>query len=210
MNRALKISALAISILLHPILMPTFGMVMFCLACPTIANILMTRHLILSLTGTLFFTLLIPTVMLLLLRKRGQIESLYITDAKQRTTPYIYTIICYCIWAYFLRMMLRMPLFIFLVAVGAIIALVSILIINNWWKISAHLTGLGGLIGGICSFALNYAIVPTYIIIIAFILALLLMYTRLYLNAHTPLQVVGGLVLGIFSTFIPTLIMTHA
>ena len=42
------------------------------------------------------------------------------------------------------------------------------------------------------------------------ILALLLMYARIYLNAHTPSQVVCGFLLGLIGTFTPTLILTYA
>ncbi|MBQ9144760.1 MAG: phosphatase PAP2 family protein, partial [Paludibacteraceae bacterium] len=128
----------------------------------------------------------------------------------QRTTPYIYTLICYGFWAYFVRVTLQLPLFLFWVIIGAMIALLAVTIINHWWKISAHLTGIGGLLGGICSFALNYATLPLILIIIILVLSLLLMYARLYLNAHTPMQVVCGFLLGLLCTFIPTLIVTNA
>ena len=42
------------------------------------------------------------------------------------------------------------------------------------------------------------------------LVSLLLMYARLYLNAHTPMQVVCGYILGLICTFIPNLIIYHA
>jgi membrane-associated phospholipid phosphatase len=103
-----------------------------------------------------------------------------------------------------------LPVFLLLVVIGAIIALLAVTMINRKWKISAHLTGIGGLLGGICSFALNYSVLPSGLIMGVLALSLLLMYARLYLNAHTPMQVVCGFLLGLLSTFIPTLIMTYA
>jgi membrane-associated phospholipid phosphatase len=41
-------------------------------------------------------------------------------------------------------------------------------------------------------------------------LALVLMYARLYLNAHSPLQVVGGFLLGLFCVFLPNLLLIYA
>jgi membrane-associated phospholipid phosphatase len=78
------------------------------------------------------------------------------------------------------------------------------------WKISAHLTGIGGLLGGVCSFALYYSTLPLGLVITILTASLILMYARLYLHAHTPLQVVCGLLLGILSTFIPNLIIHYA
>ena len=104
---------------------------------------------------------------------------------------------------------MRLPLVLFVVAIGATIAILLITIVNHWWKISAHLTAMGGLLGGICSIALTYSILPTTLIICTLVISLLLMYARLYVNAHTPLQVVCGYILGLIFTSIPTLII-HA
>jgi membrane-associated phospholipid phosphatase len=105
---------------------------------------------------------------------------------------------------------MKMPLFLLLVAIGAIVALLIVTIINSWWKISAHLTGIGGLLGGICSYALYSSSLPIGLICITLMLALILMYARLYLDAHTPMQVVCGFLLGLLATFVPNLIMTYA
>ena len=116
----------------------------------------------------------------------------------------------YGFWAYFVDKVLYLPTLILLIAIGAMIALVAVTVINHWWKISAHLTGIGGLLGGICSFALYYGHLPITLIIITLVWALILMYARLYLQAHTPLQVVCGLLLGLLCTFIPNLILCYA
>jgi membrane-associated phospholipid phosphatase len=105
---------------------------------------------------------------------------------------------------------LQLPIFLLLVALGAIAALLAVTIINRRWKISAHLTGIGGLLGGICSFALNYSVLPLGLIVGVLAISLMLMYARLYLNAHTPMQVVCGFLLGLLCTFIPTFIMAYA
>jgi membrane-associated phospholipid phosphatase len=116
----------------------------------------------------------------------------------------------YVFWAYFVHQVLHLPILILLIAIGATLALVAVTVINHWWKISAHLTGVGGLLGGICSFALYYGYLPITLIIITLMWALILMYARLYLHAHTALQVVCGLLLGLLCTFIPNLILSYA
>ena len=163
-----------------------------------------------AIVGTLVITALIPIVLLLILWKRGNISSLHIDNAKERTTPYVYSLICYGFWCYFVGVTLHMPLVWLVVAIGSTCALLAVTIINHWWKISAHLTGMGGLLGGICSLALYYSALPTTLIIITLTISLLLMYARLYMNAHTPAQVVAGYLLGILFTFIPNLILHHA
>lgn len=210
MSKLLHILSQACSIVLYPMLMPLYGMLLFFTSTQTLLPLLPTAYIVIGIVGTMVLTLLIPVILLLYMWRKGYIDSLHMHDSKQRTTPYIYTLICYCFWAYFLHATLQLPIFMLLVAIGAIVALLIVTIINHWWKISAHLTGIGGLLGGICSFALNYSILPIYLIIIALLLSLLLMYARLYLNAHTPLQVVCGFLLGLICTSIPTLILTYA
>lgn len=191
-------------------LMPLYGMLLFSLAMKQLLPQLPFAYIGVCIAGTAVLTLIIPILLLLFMWRKGYIDSLHINDAKQRTIPYIYTLICYGFWAYFVRVTLQLPTFLLLVALGAIAALLAVTIINRRWKISAHLTGIGGLLGGICSFALNYSVLPLGLIVGVLAISLMLMYARLYLNAHTPMQVVCGFLLGLLCTFIPTFIMAYA
>lgn len=210
MHKILSILSQFWSILLYPMWMPLYGVILFCLAARKLLPILPASYMGMCIAGTAVLTLIIPIILLVFLWRKGYIDSLHIDNAKQRTTPYIYTLICYGFWAYFVRVTVKMPTFMLLVVIGAMVALLAVTIINHWWKISAHLTGIGGLLGGICSFALNYSILPLILIITVLLLSLLLMYARIYLQAHTPMQVVCGFLLGLLCTCIPTLIMTYA
>lgn len=209
MQKLFNILAKTISYILYPMLMPSYGMLLFYFATKQLIPTLPSIYTAICLIGTIFFTFLIPILLLLFLHWKGQINSLELKEAEQRTTPYIYTIICYGFWAYFVYT-IQLPIFMVLIAIGAMVALIVVTIINHWWKVSAHLTGIGGLLGGVCSFALHYSTLPFVLIIIVLTLSLLLMYARIYLKAHTPTQVVCGFLLGLFFTFIPTLIMTYA
>lgn len=206
MSKTLHILSQTISGLLYPLFMPTYGMVLYMMAMKHRLTHLPNLYINMSIGGTVFLSAIVPILLIILLWKTGSISSLTITDAKQRTTPYIYTLICFGFWCVFIHI-IRLPKVWLVIAIGATCALLCVTIINYWWKISAHLTAMGGLLGGICSIALFYNTLPTALIIIILVLSLLLMYARLYLNAHTPLQVVCGYLLGILSTFIPNLII---
>ena len=107
-------------------------------------------------------------------------------------------------WSYFVISILHAPLYIGLIAIGATIAIGIVSIINRRWKISAHLTGFGGLVGGILCFYYGNGMLPgAGTICVLAILSLLLMYARLYLHAHTSAQVCAGWLLGITCTFVP-------
>ena len=212
MHKLLHILSQACSIVLHPLLMPSYGiMLLFAYIYLSQQNeptqfVLMVYSGI-ALAGTILLTLLIPSGVILLMWKLKHIDSMHIENSKQRTAPYIYTIMAYAVWIYFLHSIVHLPKIVVLIAMGSCLAIVVVTIINLWWKISAHLTGIGGLLGGVCSYALcsSQMLTPTMAIIL--FIALLLMYTRIYLDAHTPLQVVCGLLLGLLSTFLPNLII---
>lgn len=194
---------MALSGLLHPLFMPTYGIVLFCMAFSQQIPLPAVYWLV-SCIGTFFMTALIPLSLMIFRRLRGEISDISISNASERTPIYVYTIICYAFWSYFLYRVIHAP-FVSLIGIGATIALGLVLLINTRWKISAHLTGLGGLLGGILAYVYNYTLpLPMVTISIILGIALVLMFARLYLNAHTSLQVVTGFLLGIIMTFTPT------
>jgi membrane-associated phospholipid phosphatase len=210
MQKILDCIAKALSITLYPLLLPTYGIALYMTMMHQWLQTLPTIYIWVCILGTMVLTTIIPVGLILLLWKRGSISSLHIEKASERTTPYIYAIICFAFWSYFVIDIIQLPNVWTGITIGATLSLAIVTIINCRWKISAHSTGMGGLLGGICSISLYYGLMPTWLIICMLILSLMLMYARLHLNAHTPLQVICGYLLGILCTFIPNLIIHHA
>ena len=195
---------MTLSGILHPLFVPTHGILIYCFAFSRLQVTLPTAYWLVGCIGTFFMTALIPLSLMIFRRLRGEISDISISKAPERTPIYLYTLICYAFWCYFLYKVMYSP-FLCVIGVGATISLALVLLINSRWKISAHLTGLGGLFGGILAYTYNYTLpLPIVAISIILALALLLMYARLYLEAHTPMQVVTGFLLGIIMTFTPT------
>lgn len=209
MKRITKIAAKTLSVLLYPLFMPTYGMALFCAVFSQYV-MLPAFYWWAVILSTLLITCVIPLSAILLLRRRGAVSSLYIEKASERTTPYLYSILSFACWCVLLYK-IAVPAYLLASAVGATLALVAVTVINHWWKISAHLTGFGGLLGGIMSYYLATGALPAiWFGVTLLVVALLLMYARLYLNAHTSLQVVAGLLLGLLFTFIPNLLLYYA
>lgn len=143
----------------------------------------------------LSFTCIIPIINLLLLKRMRFIKSLQLNDASERTFPYILTTIFYfgmsfLIWDFGISIVYRsLPL-----AAGICILLTTL--INRYWKISAHLVGIGGHVGSIVfiSFLLKHNFL--YLLTFSFLIAGILGYSRIKLNAHNPAQVYAGFFLG--------------
>ncbi len=205
MNNTLYHISRIISAVLYPMFIPTYGILIYFLSLRSLITY-PTPLIWIGVVGTLIFTCLLPLSVILVMIHRGNLTDIYIRVAKQRTMPYIYSTICYGFWAYFCSQVMHLPRFIVLTAIGTTVVLLIVLLINRTWKISAHLTALGGLFGAMMSFSLSTGISATPALIGCSITALLLMFARVYDESHTPLQVVCGYLLGTLATFLPNLV----
>lgn len=199
MKRVLNILAQVISAVCYPLWIPAYGMTLFCCSVHRIIP-LPPRYWIVSVGVTLLLTGLLPVSLIYYQIKRGYVQDIYIANREERTLAYVETAIGFAFWWYLLAFVLKAPAWLNGVAVGGTVAIVLVAVINRWWKISAHLTGMGGLLGGIMTYALAYHTFPLALIVIVAIVSLLVMYARLYLNAHTSWQVIAGWALGIVCT----------
>ena len=204
MTRIPDITAKGLSVLLYPLFVPTYGIALF-----TIAYAQQVAHMpavwwIIAIAGTFILTCLLPMSAIWWLIRRGGATDIQLEDASQRTIPYLYAVVGFGFWSYFVISILHAPLYIGSIAIGATIAIGLVSIINRRWKISAHLTGFGGLTGGILCYYYGNGLMPgVTMICVLVILSLLLMCARLYLHAHTSAQVCAGWLLGISCTFFP-------
>lgn len=206
-RRTLNILCTVLGVVCHPLWMPTYGTILYCAALQAQYATLSLAYWWIAILGTFALTAFIPLTLILIQLATGKIASLEIRNPQERTSIYIYTSVCYAFWSYFLLRVLHAPLVLFIIAVSAIMALLAVIFINRQWKISAHLTGLGGLIGGISAFCLySSQMLPLGLLAGLLGAALLLMYARIYTKAHTPLQVTTGFLFGLLMTFVPTLI----
>jgi len=205
MNRIIQYISVALGAILHPLWMPTYGMLLFCAAFSTQFGALPITYWLIATITTFVITALIPLIIIIIQIAQGTVSDIYMRIAKQRTTVYIYSLVCYGAWCYFLSHVLHAPITLSLIGVGATVALFCVLMINMKWKISAHASGIGGLIGGVFAYYYSTASVSPALWLIAVLLfvAWLLMCSRIYLKAHTPTQVTAGFLLGGLLTFLP-------
>ncbi len=199
MSKLAHILSRMISAIAYPLFIPTYGVILYTILFHSFTPMVPTSAYVYYCVLTFVLTALIPLIAILILIRKHVVTDIYITDARERRIPYIITLSCFCIWCVFVIYGMHVLPAFRLSVVGATMALCIVNLINPYWKISAHLAGIGGLIGG---FILYQPVVGCILLGIA----LLLMYARLYLNAHTPLQVVCGWLLGMIMTLLPNLI----
>lgn len=196
----MKTTAQLISFLFHPLIIPTLGIFIF-FNTDSYLNYAISEEMknaVLLLVA--ISTFIIPTLVSFLLLNKKIISTLEMETQQERRVPYIFTIIFYFFTLYMLNKAPIPPL-IFKFIVATTIAIILAFIINFKWKISAHMIGIGGLIGALItvSLLLHTFILP--IIIILFVVAGLIGSARLILNAHTPAQIYVGFILGFACQF---------
>mgnify|MGYP000107535951 CR=1 FL=1 len=125
------------------------------------------------------------------------IASLEMHTKEERKFPYLAAAIFYFSEAYFL-MHWDVPVLVQAMMLGATLPIVITLIINIYWMISAHMIGIGGLCGMMLAISYRLQINIHFTLIALFLLAGLVAYSRLKLNAHSSAQVYAGFLLGVF------------
>lgn len=190
-----------ISFVFQPLLMPTYGMIL--LLNLDVFDLLPFAWKLVAIIGTLLFTGLLPAIPILLMMKRGEVHDLFISRREERTMPYLFSFLAYIFWTLFMWRGLSFPMFIVGAGMGTAISILLITFINLKWKISAHLSGIGGLAGGVFGVCYRLAYNPFWFFVLVLFLAALVAVSRIGLKAHTPGQTLAGFTVGFVSVFIP-------
>jgi membrane-associated phospholipid phosphatase len=197
----MKLAAKIISYVFHPLVMPIFGLLII-FNTDSYINYAVPEELkqaVLILVGT--STFILPLLISLLLLSRKIINNLEMETQKERIIPYSFAIAFYIFTLYMLKKA-PIPPVIFNFIVGATLSIIVAFVINMKWKISAHMIGIGGLVGVLLCVSILLGIYVTPYLILALIIAGLVGSSRLILNVHTPSQVYAGFVIGTFCQFI--------
>ncbi|MCC8153772.1 MAG: hypothetical protein LIP01_05880 [Tannerellaceae bacterium] len=195
----MRLFANIMSTILHPLLMVTYGVtIALSYTYLTIYPVEVKRFL---LTGVFLTTAVVPGLFIYLLVRTGGASDLELTSRKERTVPYIIFILSN-LTCLFLMYRMRLPEWLMDSLVGVSVALLVALVINFFWKISAHMLGIGGLLGAVMGMSQLYMLNPYPAFIFLLIGAGLVGTARIILEKHTPLQVYAGFSLGFVCTYL--------
>lgn len=191
-----------ISYLLHPLLMPTYGVLLIFNSGTTLSLINVKAQL--SVVAVVFgFTFLLPALLLPAFYYLKLVGNFEISNRNERIFPIAITAIIYYYTYSFLKDQ-QVLIFIALFILAVSIVLILLLIINFFWKISMHTAGAGGICALTLFLSLRITSANVPFFVVALIVTGLVAYARLYLHEHTPSQIYTGFLLGfipIFSMF---------
>ena len=186
--------------MLHPLLMPLITLWLAMELDPLVAFLLPDQGRFITLAMVALMTVVFPITSTLLLKRAGLVSSLELPTRQERLGPYIMTVIYYAMTWYLL---LRAPLDVVASRLffGATVAVMLTALITIRWKISAHMVGMGGLIGALAGLNVVHGLGLFPIFVVAIILAGMLGTARLLTSDHTVGQVLAGALLGVCCTY---------
>lgn len=140
--------------------------------------------------------IVIPLSLSYYLKKQGMIRSMQMDSVEERMVPFGITIIFYGI-TYFLFSQMHLPAFYLAVLLAAALSLIVLFIASLLkYKLSAHLTGIGGTCGVLFMVNQLYQTDTSFLLSIFILLAALVASSRLYLNKHSLSEVSLGFING--------------
>ena len=188
--------AQVISILGHPIFMPLYAFGLLIYTNPYINMMVSTGSRYFIITILVVFTITLPVITALLFKLFGLIDSVFMKTTKERMWPFIITLIWYYM-GYQLFNKIQVPQSLNLLMIGTISVISVALIITIRWKISIHMLGIGGVIGAIIGISQRFQFDHSLLLIVLFLFAGLIGYSRLKTKSHNFQQIYIGFIIGL-------------
>jgi membrane-associated phospholipid phosphatase len=192
-----NLAAHIISIILIPLLAPTYLFWIILVYFPQLSNISAFNDKVLAIISIFGLTALLPFVLVGILYKRKILKTWTLDNQKDRIIPQIFSCFNYVLICLFLVYKVGLYNALTLSMVAVTISVIVLTLITPYWKISTHACGAWGMFAIL--YVLNYKFhVPNFLTLyyIIFFSTVAVCAARLYLRVHTPLQVLAGSLLG--------------
>lgn len=199
MEKNLKYIAKAVSGIFTPLMSGTYAVILAMLLSYLAYSPLKAKLVVMLVT--FLGTCIVPVIAIFVLWKIGVVKEPALNSRRDRMIPYMVTIAGYLAVAVYTHVV-NAPLWLTMTLVGAATALIVDTVINVWWKISGHMTGMGGLCAVIFFLMLSGLGFDTldWEFLLAIGLAGVVGTSRLLLSRHSLWQVVAGFGVGFFMT----------
>lgn len=196
----MKRAAHWLSIALHPLFMPVCTVVLVLHLDPHLRFFVRPEHRAVLTGMVALLTVAFPLFSTLLLVRAGVVSGITLPHRQERAIPYAMTLFYYALTWYLLRRSpfteTLEPLFL-----GAFVALFITALVTLRWKISAHMVGIGGLVGALAGLARAHGAIHLGPLAMVILLAGALGTARLLASDHTQGQVFAGALLGFLCVF---------
>ncbi len=182
-----------ISVVFHPLIMPTLAF-LFLMNSGFYFTLLSFDAKKIILLIVFLSTFLLPLVSIGLMGLNTRFKP-DLNKGPDRVIPMLSTAIFYYVGFYALGRLDVYPVYkVFLIS--SILIIVVLMIISMRWKISAHMAGIGGLIGAFIALSLRLGLNSSLALSVFIGIAGLIGSSRLILGKHTSVQIYAGFLTG--------------
>ena len=150
------------------------------------------------------FTILTPTITIFLFRKINGFARQELSERKKRYVPILLTIISYVFCLLMMRK-LNIPWYMTGIIFVSLVMSIICILVNLKWKLSEHMAGMGGIVGGLVSFSALFSYNPVWWLCLFILVAGILGSARIILQHHTLGEVPAGFTVG----FVCSLLVLH-
>jgi hypothetical protein len=188
-----------ISVVLHPIVIPTIGVLLFLALTP---NVIIKERQYLLLSIVFFSTYIVPIIFLVILKSLGVINSFQVESIKERKVPLFLMLLVFYVLG---KLLINIPDFkdLGILFYGTNLALIIIYILFFFnIKTSLHIVSMSSALGFFLIYGTLNSISILPIAIIMIVLTGLLASSRLHLKAHKPLEVYLAFFLGVLTQYL--------
>ncbi|MBN1415946.1 MAG: hypothetical protein JW973_12655 [Bacteroidales bacterium] len=191
--------AVFLSYILHPLLAPTAGIFVLTHSGTYIADLSDDLKNLIYLT-VVSLTLVVPVCLIPFYLYIKIVRNLEISQRRERLIPVFITLTAY-VAAYFLIRRLPVSQLYGQFLQAACLSVGIVLITSNFWKISIHMTGMGGLTGLVLALSKKLGTDMMMYLLVLLLLSGLAGYARMRMNEHSGLQVFVGYLIGLTTVF---------
>jgi hypothetical protein len=167
-------------------------------------NMLPLEYKIIVMSIVTCFTIFMPWLTIYMFRKINGFAIIELNERKKRYVPFLLTILSYICCLLMMRKM-SIPWYMTGIILTALVISVICVIANFKWKLSEHMAGCGGIVGGLISFSALFGYNPVWWLCLFIIISGILGSARIILQHHTLGEVIWGFVVG----FICSLLVLH-
>lgn len=185
-----------ISYIVHPILIPIIGTIIYFIILP---KHIPSQMELLIISSVFIGTYVIPLFFLLTLKSSKVIESLHLENSQERKFPIMFFIsISFLISTLLKKIPSIMELSLFFYGMTLSLIVVYLLLYIKF-KASLHMVGISGLIGFFIFFSYEFKINLLLFIAFLFLIAGAVAAARLKLKAHNIKEICWGALIGVVS-----------
>lgn len=199
-------AAKLITYILQPLIMPFLG-VLFILYYDEYYYLQTTSSQKFYILAFVFLlTFMLPALAAILMKSTGTIKSLMMETREERKLPILVTSAIY-VTVYIMLGRVTGYDKIKMFMLGTTVSIILSGFITNYYKISFHMTGCGGVVGWLAYMATYSLFNVSGLLVASLLLSGLVGVARLQLKAHTPAQVYSGFLFGFTVVFLIGLIV---